>query len=206
MASKGKRPWGSPAQRAALAKAQHVSAIKRHLRAKQKNKGKAPDPVNRGIGTAGLKKNFTPYVRVNQRSQTVGYNVGTYVPGTNRRVVTGQYVRFERATKKGSAFNAMLGRAASGIAPKNTRRGAVRSYLKKNVTVATPAVRAAIGGAEVRVGTSRGAGPTVILRRGKHKVSQQASFKSIKRYDTHARKLNAKRQGTPRPQRRNKNK
>lgn len=203
-AARKKRKWaGTPAQRAALAKAQRMSAIKRRMRAKTKNRGKAPDAVNRGIGVTGLKKNFVPYARVNKRSQTIGYNAGTILPGRKKRIVTGTYFRIENTNKKGAIDNALKG-FGKIAAPKKTRRRSVVNYFKKNVTVATPAVRAAVGGAEVRLGTSRGAGPTVIVRRGKHKVSQQASFKAMKRYDTHARKLNAKRQSAPRPQRRGK--
>lgn len=201
-AIKPKRPWGSPAQRAALAKAQKASAVKRRIRALNKNHGKAPNPVNRGIWVRGLRKNFVPYVRVNKQSGTIGAAAGTIIPGTGYRVVGFGGVRMERTTKKSNPVDMTLAKAGLRIAPKGTRRRKVSNYLKKNVTVSNPAIRSAIGGAEVRLGTSRGAGPTVILRRGKHKVSRQASYKAIKRYDTHARKLNTKRQPVPRPQRR----
>lgn len=202
-----KRKWaGTPAQRAALRKAQLASVKARRWRAANRNHGKAPTKENRGIGIAGLRVNFVPYVRVNKRSQTVGYNAGAYVRGTNSRVVTGQYIRRENATKKNNAVDRTLRKAGLAIAPMNTRRRRASNFVKKNVTVTNPAVRAAIGGAEVRLATSRGAGPTIVVRRGKHKVSRQASVRAIKRYDTNARKLNAKRQGTPRPQRRKANK
>lgn len=193
----------TPARQAALKKAQAASAASRHLRAMNKNHGKAPSKKARGIGTAGLKKNTIPYIRVNKRSQTVGVNAGTII-SPNKRIAVGAYARLENINKKGP-LDQSLKHAGLAIAPKGSRRRKVNNYLKKNVTVSNPAVRAAIGGAEVRLGTSRGAGPTVILRRGRHKVSRQGSYKAIKRYDTHARKLHAKKQGKPRPQRRKAN-
>ena len=200
----GVKRKSSPAQLAALAKARKVALANRKRRAANKNKGKAPSRSNRGIGIKGFKSNFTPYARANKRSQTVGYNAGTILPGTNKRFVTGSYIRVENTTKK-SAVDRAVGHITDAAIPHGTKRRQVRDYLKKNVTVTNPALRAAIGGAEVRLGTSRGAGPTVIVRRGKHKKSQQASRKSIKRYDTHARKLHAKRKPKPRAQRRGKN-
>lgn len=197
----GVKRKSSPAQLAALAKARKVALANRKRRAANKNKGKAPSRSNRGIGVRGFKSNFTPYARANKRSQTVGYNAGTIIPGTNKRFVTGSYLRVENTTKK-SAVDRAIGHVTDAALPHGTKRRRVREYLKKNITVTNPALRAAIGGAEIRLGTSRGAGPTVILRRGKHKTSQQASRKAIKRYDTHARKLHKKRQSPPRKQRR----
>ncbi len=199
----GVKRQASPAQLAALAKARRVAARNRAMRAANKNKGKAPSRKNRGQGRKGFKANFIPYARVNKRSQTIGYNAGTYIPGTNKRIVTGQYVRLENATKN-NAIDRAFAHATKAVLPHGTRRRRVRDYLKKNVFITNPAVRAAIGGAEVRLGTSRGAGPTIILRRGRHKTSETASRKAIKRYDTHARKLHAKKESKPRPQRRGK--
>lgn len=202
---KVKRPWaGTPAQWAALRKAQSVSAMKRRAAAATRNRGKAPSKENRGIGRSGFKKNTTPYIRVNKRSQTVGVNAGSII-SPNKRLVMGGYVRVENVNKKG-AIDRSLKKAGTIIAPRGSTRRKVNDYLKKNVSVTNPALRAKMGGAEVRLGTSRGAGPTVIVRRGKHKISEEASRKAIKRYDTHARKLNAKKQSQPRPQRRNKRK
>ena len=200
-----KRKWaGTPAQRAALRKAQLASVKARRWRAANRNRGKAPSASNRGIGVSGLRKNFVPYFRINKRSGTVGAAAGTIVPGSGKRVVLFGGVRVENINKKGK-IDTRLKQAGMALAPKNTRRRSVSNYLKKNVTITNPAIRAAIGGSEVRLGTSRGAGPTVIVRRGKHKVSRQASVRAIKRYDTNARKLNAKKQGKPRPQRRKAN-
>ena len=168
-----------------------------------RNHGKASTRANRGEGKKGLKANFVPFVRTNRRGTTVGYNVGTYIPGTNKRFVRSSTYRVENATKKPNAIDRALARATDIVAPRGTRRGAARKYVKNNVIFSNPAFRAALGpNAQIRLGTSRGAGPTIIVRRGRHKISQQASRKAIKRYDTNARKINAKRASKPRPQRR----
>lgn len=200
-----KKPWGSPAQRAALRKAQLASVRSRRRKRAMRNRGKAPRKENRGVGFAGIKVNFVPYIRVNKRSQTVGYNTGAYIKGTNSRFVTGQYIRREYGNKKDNPIDQTLRKAGLKVAPKNTTRRKAVNYFKKNVVITNPAIRATIGGSQARLSTSRNAGPTVVLRRGKHKVSRQASVRAIKRYDTHARKLNAKRQSKPRPQRRKAN-
>lgn len=192
------------AQRAASRRNIKIAQEARRRMRANRNRGKAPSRRNRGEGFLGLRRNFVPYIRINKRSQTIGYNTGTYIKGTNKRVVTGRYIRLENATKK-NGIDRSLAALGNSIAPRGTRRGTFRNYVKNNVTVTNPALRAGMGGAEVRVSTSRGAGPTVVLRRGRHKVSRQASRKAIKRYDTHARKLNAKRQPKPRPQRRKAN-
>lgn len=194
----------TPARKAALRKAQ-MAAVRAKRRAHlARNKGHAPKPENRGIGIKGVKQNFVPYVRANKRSQTGGFNVGTIIPGTRKRIVVGGYTRLEN-THKHNFLDTALGSVSSKVAPRNSNRRKVMDFFKKNVTVTNPALRASIGKAEVRMGTSRGAGTTIVVRRGRHKVSQNASMKAIKRYDTHARKLNAKRAGKPRPQRRRAN-
>lgn len=200
-----RRPYVlTPARRAAILKAQKASVAAAKRRRASRNRGRAPLAVNRGIGVKGIRKNTVPYVRANKRSQTLGANAGTIIPGTGKRLVIGGYARLENTSKKNAVDNALRG-IGNSIFPRGTTRGRAKKYFRENVTVTNPAVRAKMGGAEVRLGTSRGSGPTVILRRGRHKVSQNASRKAIKRYDTHARKLNAKRQGKPRPQRRRAN-
>lgn len=191
----------TPARIAALRKAQLASVKSRKRTRLSRNRGRAPKRANRGEGLGGLRKNFIPYVRVNKRSQTGGFNVGTIIPGTNKRIVFGGYSRFENTNKK-NFIDVALGNIGSKVAPRNSRTRGIFDYFKKNVTVTNPALRAKIGGAEARISTSRGAGPTIVLRRGRHKVSKQASIKSIKRYDTYARKLNARRTSKPRQQRR----
>lgn len=192
----------TPARKAALKKAQAAAIRSRRRYRLSKNRGHAPKASNRGIGVSGLKKNFTPYVRANKRSQTTGFNVGTIIPGTGKRIVFGGYSRVEN-THRHNSLDMMIDRATSSIAPKGSRQRNAMKFLKKNVAVSNPAIRAKIGGAEVRLGTSRGAGPTIIVRRGRHKVSENASRKSIKRYDTQARKIHGRKRGKPRAQRRN---
>lgn len=191
----------TPARIAALRKAQAASVRSRKRARLARNRGHAPKRANRGEGFAGLKKNIVPYVRVNKRSQTGGFNVGTIIPGTNKRIVIGGYTRFENTNKK-NVIDAALGNIGAKVAPRGSRSRKIVDYFKKNVTVTNPALRGSFGKAEVRLGTSRNAGPTLIVRKGRHKVSQQASYKAIKRYDTHARKLHARRVSKPRPQRR----
>lgn len=194
----------TPARKAALRKAQMAAAKSKKRSRLAKNKGHAPKRANRGEGVTGLTKNFIPYARVNKRSQTGGFNVGTIIPGTNKRIVIGGYTRLEN-TNKNNLLDRALGGIGSVVAPKGSRQRKVLNYFKRNVTVTNPALRGRFGGAEVRLGTSRGAGPTLIVRRGRHKVSQNGSMKAIKRYDTQARKLHSKKQGKPRPQRRRAN-
>lgn len=201
-----------------MATAKQIAAAKRNIkkaheanrrRAKivslSKNHGKAPSRTNRGLGVKGLKKNIIPYIRVNKQSQTTGVNTGTIIPFTKKRIVMGGYVRVENTTKK-NAFDKFVSQTADRLAPRGSKAGKVRNYWNKNVSISNPAVRAAIGGAEVRLATSRGAGPTVVLRRGSHKTSRYASYKSIKRYDTQMRKIQAQRNAKKRarPQRRRK--
>jgi hypothetical protein len=202
-----RRPWaGTPKQWAAIRKAQAASVRSARRRRLSRNRGRAPKAENRGVGFAGLKKNFTPYVRVNKRSQTVGFNTGTIWRGTNRRVVYGVYKRIETVNKKNNPVDIRVNKVMSKIAPGGTARGRARSYVKNNVVITNPALRANIGtGAELRVATSRRAGPTVVVRRGRHNKSPNASRKAIKRYDTQMRKIKARKQPKPRPQRRNAN-
>lgn len=191
----------TPARKAALAKARMAAIRAKRRRHLSRNRGHAPKPANRGVGVSGLVKNAVPYVRANKRSQTSGFNAGTIIPGTNKRIVIGGYTRIENTTRH-SAIDTVLGSIGSKIAPRNSRVRKIADFFKKNVGVTNPAVRARLGGAEVRLGTSRGAGPTIIVRRGKHKTSQIASMRSIKRYDAAAKKLHAKKKKKARPQRR----
>lgn len=192
----------TPARQAALRKAQKAAAQARRRHRLARNRGHAPKWANRGEGVTGLKKNFVPYVRANKRSQTGGFNVGTIIPGTRKRIVIGGYTRLENTSKNGF-INTALGNVGKSIAPSGSGRRKVMDFFKKNVSISNPAIRARVGGAEARLSTSRGAGPTIVIRRGRHKISEEASRKAIKRYDAHARKLHAKRQSKPRAQRRN---
>lgn len=126
------RRKASPAQLAALAKGRKIANENRRRRAANKNHGKAPSRKNRGVGLRGLKVNFVPYARANKRSQTVGYNAGAIIPGTNKRFVTGSYVRVESTTKKTRVDRAVAG-VIDAAAPHGTKRREVHSYLKRTL-------------------------------------------------------------------------
>lgn len=173
----------TPARRAALAKAQSVSAAKRKGKRKPGTRRRYTSNIaKRGSGFGGLKVNFVPYVRANKRSQTGGFNAGTHLPGTGKRVVLGGYVRIENTSRKG-AIDAALARSGNIVAPRGTKRGSVRGYLKNNVTFKNPGIRANVRGHTVSLGTSRGAGPTIILRRGRKPTPIRKSRAGIQRFD-----------------------
>jgi len=173
---------------------------------KKRTKGPAKRG-ERGVGIKGLKANFVPYARVNKRSQTVGYNAGSLIPGTHRRIVTGAYVRVE-STRNKTAVDRFVAKGAKKVFPTGTKRGKVAGHLHKNVALSTPAARASVKGHSVRVGTSRGAGPTIIVRRGQHKTPIAKSQKGIAKYEKRIRTITDKRtkakakKRKPRPQRR----
>lgn len=158
----------------------------------------------RGVGTKGLRSNFVPYARVNKRSQTVGYNAGTLIPGTHRRIVTGAYVRVE-STKNKTVADRFVAKHAKRVFPEGSKRGKAARSLKNNVSVVNPALRASVKGHQVRLGTSRGAGPTVIVRRGKHKTPIAESVVGTAKYDRRMKAIAGKKavKKKPRPQRRN---
>lgn len=197
----------TPGRARQLAKARAISARNRS-RARQagikKSYGKRP------VGIAGLKKNFIPYTRINKNSQTAGFNAGSIVPGTRKRIVVGGYVRVERTSRSGGLVDKAIGKAvrSRAVAPAGSRRGKVREYLAKNATLTNPAFRLNVPGKNVqaRIGSSRSAGPTLIVRRGRHNTSMQKSKKAIKSYDSRIRTISANRQKAkkPRPQRRGK--
>lgn len=193
----------TPARRHALAKAREI----RSQKAASQRKGKAAsrrriyssNPTARGVGVVGARKNFIPYVRANQHSQTAGFNVGTIIPGTGRRVVTGGYIRLEKTSRGGPITDAL-----NATVPKNSLAGKARRYFNENVTVTNPAVRAKVPGGEARLATSRRGGATVTYRRGRHKVPQKLSKKGVKEYDLRTAKAYRKQMKTTvRPQRRN---
>lgn len=178
----------TPARKAALRKAQMASARKRRGRGKRIY-GKA---ANRPTGISGLARTTTPYLRVNKRSQTVGFNSGTIIPFTGKRVAFGSYLRLESTTKH-TATDKAISRLGG--------ESKVGKFIRNNVSVSTPAVRLNLGGTQARLGTSRGAGPTVILRRGSHKTPQRISQRGLKKYETRMRTIKKKK---ARPQRRKK--
>ncbi|AZS12554.1 head maturation protease [Mycobacterium phage DrLupo] len=156
----------------------------------------------RGKGVKGFKANFVPYGRVNKRSQTVGFNAGTVVT-KRKRVVVGAYARIESTTKHTTA-DKIAGKAASKVLPTTTRRGRAARAFKRNFSVNNPALRATIGGSQARLSTSRGAGPTIVVRRGKHKTPQAKSAAGVQQYDNRMRAIAGKKAAKvkKRPQRR----
>ena len=171
----------TPARKAALDAA-------RKARKKKNRRIYSSNPVTRGQGKSGLIKNTVPYLRANKRSQTGGFNAGTILPGTGKRIVFGGYVRVENVNRKG-AIDKALAKAGSKAMPYGTTRGKVRKYFKENVHIDNPAIRANVYGHQARLSTSRGAGPTIVLRRGKHKTPQSKSRAGVKKYDSHVRAL-----------------
>lgn len=186
----------TPARRAALRKAQLASAKARKGRKISSTRRIYGQTTNRPSGISGLRRTVTPYARANKRSQTVGFNAGTILPATRKRIAFGAYVRLESTTRR-TATDRAISKASSRIAPRNSKRGKVAGWFKNNVSVKNPALRASAGGAQVRLGTSRGAGPTVIVRRGAHKTPQKVSQKGILSYNKTTKKI-----AKPRPQRR----
>lgn len=197
--AKVKKPR-TAAQKAAWRKTQQAAWAKNKGRKRSHYKAKrnvnrrhySSDSKKRGVGVLGLKKNTTPYLRVNKNSQTLGTNTGTIIPFTSKRIAIGSYVRVENTTRK-NALDATLGRAGNRLAPKGTRRGAARKWISDSVSVDNPGLRADVGGAQVRLGTSRRAGPTIIVRRGKHKTFQMKSKNGIRMYDTRMTKIKKRR-------------
>lgn len=180
-----KRKWaGTPAQRAALRKAQLASARARRGRAVARTRRfYSSTPAKRGVGVSGLQRNTVPYARINKRSGTVGVNSGTIIPFTGKRIAVGGYIRLENTNKRNNPIDRNSAKIANKIAPKGSKRGAVRSWFNDNVYVTNPAIRANVGHAQVRLGTSRGAGATVIVRGGRHKTPQSKSRSGVRRFD-----------------------
>lgn len=185
-----------------VAQSRRAPKVTKHAKTKMPGKDYIPigDRRARGVGVSGLKKNTIPYVRANKRSQTVGVNAGTIIPGTSKRVVIGGYARIESTTRETAVDRALASKIAS-VAPKGSRRAKVVSF-GKNLDIKNPAIRASAGGAQVRLGTSRGAGPTVIVRRGKHRIAQSKSKAGVQKFDSRMSSIAGKRTKPPRPQRR----
>jgi hypothetical protein len=154
----------------------------------------------RPVGLSGLKKATVPYARVNKRSSTVGVNAGTIVPGTHKRIVIGGYVRIE-STRKQTAIDKAISKGIEKAAPTGSRKRGLANLVRNNVSFKNPALRKKVGGSQVRLGTSRGAGPTLIVRRGSHKTAQAKSKSGIASYTKATKKVKV---STPRPQRRKK--
>lgn len=134
-----------------------------------------------------------PYARVNKHSQTIGFNRGQVIPGGRRRVVVGAYARIEK-TNRNNAVDRVVRRVGGGVFPTGTRRRKAASYLRKNVRFNNPALRATTpAGNQVRLGTSRGVGPTIIVRKGSHKTAQPKSALGVQKYNTRMSNIAGKR-------------
>lgn len=170
-------------------------------------------PKGRGSGFSGLRANTIPYARVNKRGATVGVNAGTIIPGTSKRVVFGGYGRIESFRGK-TALDRAATKTLGALAPSGSRRHRGVALLRRNIKLNKPAHRvtlasASVGrGAQIRVGTSRKSGPTVVVRRGTHRVPVSKSKTGVKQYDRRMSTIAGRRTKVkkPRPQRRNKRK
>jgi hypothetical protein len=175
----------TPARAAALAKAREKARIKNMARGHEtrmrSRRHYSASPTKRGQGFEGLKRNFVPYARVNKGSGTGGFNVGTVIPGTGKRIVFGGYSRIETMNRK-TAIDKMVSKGASKIMPHGTKRGGIRTFWNKNISFDNPTVRVKMKGGEARLGTSRRHGPTLIFRSGRHKVVEARTFGGTKRY------------------------
>lgn len=151
----------------------------------------------RGQGWAGLRANTVPYARVNVRGQTAGINTGTLIPGTHRRVAGGAYLRLEDTRRKTAPTRFAEAKGHQWLMTRSpkTRKviRAVTPYLHNMRVSTTKQLRwgipnpgmhgKGVRGAEVRIGTSRRAGPTVIIRRGQTKTPAWKSAKGIQSYN-----------------------
>ena len=192
----------TPARQKAWRKAVEASAKKRRgMRRNPRRRRYSSDPVKRGQGRSGLTKNFTPYVRVNKRSQTLGFNTGTVIPGTGKRLAFGNYIRLESTNKRNNPVDKAMGGLSARFA-QSGKPGAVKRYFTNNVEVRSPAVRANIPGGQLRLGTSRGSGITLIARLGTHKAMERKARSGVRKYETRMRTISAGKAKKPRPQRR----
>lgn len=198
---------GKKVRRAARSKANKSAYKKKKRRSSPITIDRAASRRQRGVGFSGLKKNFIPYARVSKKSATVGANTGTFIPGTNKRIVFGNYARLE-STNRSNKVDAMLSKTFKKLAPKGTRRAAIGQHIKKNAKISNPAVRystpgtSSRHGTEIRLGTSRKAGPTLTVRRGTHKRSRAESRAGIAQYDRRMKTIQGKKVSKPRPTRR----
>lgn len=149
---------------------------------------KAPKAKGSTKGGSNRNSGFIPYARFNKRSQTAGFNRGAKIT-KHHRVVVGSYVRIE-STRRHTATDKIAGKAAGRIFPKGTRRGRAASAFKSNFSINNPALRGTTKkGNTIHLGTSRGAGPTVVVRRGRKRTSQAKSAAGVRKYDTRMRAI-----------------
>ena len=206
--------WISTGAKKAVRRSTRSKQNKKKYAARRKPRNKTPFKIDkassrqdRGVGVGGLKKNFIPHARISKKSVTVGFNTGAFVPGSNKRVVIGNYARIESVNKKGSLDKA-ASKVLKKLAPERSKRGAVVRHIKQNAKLDNPAIRysspgtASREGIQARLGTSRKAGPTIIVRRGTHKRTKAESKSGIKSYNKSMRTIQGKKVSQPRPTRR----
>jgi hypothetical protein len=198
----------SKLSRAARSKANKSAHRKRKPKRNNIRIDRAASRRQRGLGISGLKQNFIPYARISKRSTTVGANTGSFIPGTNKRVVFGQYARIETVQRK-TGIDAKLASIGKKLAPKGSKRNAIAKHIAARTNITNPALRYSTPGTksregvQVRLGTSRKAGPTIIVRRGTHKRTIQQSKSGIAQYNKRMNTLaGRKSQPKPRPTRR----
>lgn len=197
-----------------VSRAKRSAANKAAYAGRHAKKRTAPIKMNvaasrqeRGVGISGLKKNFIPHARISKKSITVGANTGTFIPGTNKRIVVGHYARLESTNKKGR-----IDKAGSSVyrklVPEGSKRDVIGKHIRKNAKFSNPAIRYSTPGTssregiQFRLGTSRKAGPTLIVRRGEHKRTRAESKSGIKQYDKRMKTLAGQKASKPRPTRR----
>lgn len=175
----------------------------------------------RGVGLRGFKRNFVPYVRLSTSGTTVGYNAGTIIPGTKntRRLVTGAYFRIEHTDLYGRqkvASTALIAKPKVkrflrlvGLEKKvNDAVKSAKANAPRKITDTVGGTRVDVGGAQVRVTSSRKFNPTITIRRGPHKVGYKKANAGIRDFNNHIAVLNGKKavkKKKSRPQRRKKN-
>lgn len=172
----------------------------------------------RGVGIRGLKRNTVPYARFSTSGTTVGFNSGTILPGRNKRIVAGSYLRVEHVDLYGRQHI-----ATNTLLAKPKARKVIKLFgLEKRVKAATKVARAKapkkvvdalggtkvdIGGAQARITSSRKYNPTITVRRGPHKVGFKKSNKGIREFNSQITTLERNRavKVKKRPSRRKKN-
>jgi hypothetical protein len=168
-----------------------------------------------GRWTAGRRIAAVPYARASLRSQTAGINAGANIT-RNYRVSVGGYARIERRTSNKvesaltSANNKVIEGVAKKLAPDARLEPLVESGVRKAQRIA---IRKVTGGqhqvgqnATVRVGTTRTGLPSVVVRKGSHRVSDKKRNAGIDRYAARMEGIRVARAAAkaPRPQRRGK--
>ncbi len=168
-----------------------------------------------GRWTAGRKVAAVPYARASLRSQTVGLNAGTNLT-RNYRVSIGGYARIERrsSSQVESAIRNTNDKAINRITKKLSPSEKLEPLVEAGVRKAQQrAFRKVLGGqhdlgkgVSARVGTSRLGLPSVVLRKGTHKVGDKKRNAGIDRYNSRMQGIKQTRAAakTPRPQRRKK--